>query len=128
MWASLFTRHIIGKNYFCRLRMASTLTPKLHALQYEYVADVLEKRKPYREAHLTHIGKQVESGNVVLGGAVGNPPTGALIILRNLSSNDVEQFVQHDPYVINGIVTKYTIKPYIAVVGDSLLKNDITKI
>ncbi len=128
MWASLFTRHIIGKNYFCRLRMASTLTPKLYALQYEYVADVLEKRKPYREAHLNHIGKQVENGNVILGGAVGNPPTEALIILRNLSSNDVEQFVQDDPYVINGIVMKYTIRPYIAVVGDSLLKNDMIKI
>lgn len=133
MWPSLFARNIIGKNYLYRLRMASTsapgtLHPKLHVLQYDYVADALEKRKPYREAHLAFMGKQIEKGNVVLGGALDNPPTGGLIILRNLSSSDIEKLAQQDPYVINGIVTKYAIKPYIAVVGDALLSNDLIKI
>jgi len=130
MWTSLFTRHIIGKNYFCRLRMASTgtLQPKLYVLQYDYVADAFEKRKPHREAHLAFISKQVENGNVVLAGAVGNPPTGGLLIFRNLSSNDIEQFAQQDPYVTNGVVKKYTIEPYMAVTGDALLKNDLIKI
>ncbi|CAF0818828.1 unnamed protein product [Rotaria sp. Silwood1] len=105
-----------------------TLKPKLYMLQYDYVADAFEKRKPYREAHLAHMGKQVEKGNVVLGGAYGHPPIGGLIILRNLSLNDIEQLAQQDPYVTNGIVTKYTIQPYMAVVGDTLLSNDLIKI
>ncbi|CAF0740885.1 unnamed protein product [Adineta steineri] len=107
---------------------AGTITPKLHVLQYEYVCDVVEKRKPHREAHLSFIGKQVENGNVLLGGAVSSPPTSALIIFRNLSSNEIEQFAKQDPYVINGIVTKYTVKPYMAVVGDNLLNDDLIKI
>jgi uncharacterized protein YciI len=129
MWTSLFARQI-GKNYFGSLRMASTgaLQPKLHILQYDYVCDALEKRKPHRQAHLAFIAKQVQNGNVVLGGAVDNPPTGGLIIFRNLSSNDIEQLAQQDPYVTNGIVTKYTVKPYMAVVGDGLLNNDLIKI
>ncbi|CAF0761595.1 unnamed protein product [Rotaria sordida] len=105
-----------------------TIKPKLYLLQYDYVANVIEKRKPYREAHLAHMGKQVEKGNVVLGGAFDNPPAGGLIILRNLSIDDIEQIAQQDPYVTNGIVTKYTIKPYMAVVGDALLSNDLIKI
>jgi uncharacterized protein YciI len=133
MWTSLFTRHVIGKNHFCRLRMASasaagTLKPKLYVLQYDYVADALEKRKPHRDGHLAHIGKQVENGNVVIAGAVDNPPTGGLLIFRNLSSNDVEQFAQQDPYVINGFVIKYTVKPYIAAFGDPSLNNDLMKL
>ncbi|CAF1309608.1 unnamed protein product [Rotaria magnacalcarata] len=113
--------------------MASTsstgaIQPKLHILQYEYIADVMEKRKPYREAHLAFIGKQVEKGNVILGGAYGSPPTGALLIFRNLSSNEIEQLAKQDPYVLNGIVTKHSVEPYIAVAGDSLLSNDLIKI
>ncbi|CAF2499759.1 unnamed protein product [Rotaria sp. Silwood2] len=112
--------------------MASTSStgipqPKLYMLQYDYVANVIEKRKPYREAHLAHMGKQLEKGNLILGGAYGNPPTGALIILRNLSVNDIEQLAKQDPYVSNGIVTKYTIEPYMAVIGDALLSNDLIK-
>ena len=133
MWTSLFTRHIIRKNYFHGLRIRSTSTnatpnPKLYILQYDYVPDALEKRMPYREAHLAFIGKHVENGNVILGGAIDNPPTGGLIILRHLSVQNVEQLARQDPYVINGIVKQYTIKPYMAVVGDSLLKNDLIKI
>ena len=130
MLISLLTRQIIGKNYFCRLRMASiaTIKSKLYVLQYDYVDDAFEKRKPHREAHLALIGKQVEKGNVILAGAVDNPPTGGLLIFRNLSQNDIEQLAQQDPYVVNGVVKKYTIKPYMAVIGDDLLNNDLIKI
>ncbi|CAF0963803.1 unnamed protein product [Adineta ricciae] len=110
--------------------MASTtaITPKLHILHYDYVENVVEKRKPYREAHLAFIRKQVESGNVILGGAAGNPPSEAFLIFRNLSSKQIEEVAQRDPYVVNGIARKYSVKPYMAVVGDDLLKNDLIKI
>ncbi len=106
----------------------ATITPKLYILQYEYVENVLEKRAPYREAHLALFGKQVQNGNVIIGGAIDHPPTGAVTVFRNLMPNDIEQFVQQDPYVINGLVTKYTIKPYIAVTGDASLQDDFIKI
>ncbi len=131
MRTALFARQIIGKNYFCRFRMSSsapTVEPKLYALQYDYVVDSVEKRKPHRQAHLALVSKQAEKGNLILGGALNNPPTGGLLIFRNLSPNDIEQFVQQDPYMINGVVVKYSIKPYMAVIGDALLKDDLVKI
>jgi uncharacterized protein YciI len=130
MWTSLVTRQIIGKNYRCGLRMASTggIQPKLYVLQYDYVDDLIKKRAPYREAHLVLMRKLIDKGNIVLAGAVDDPPTGGLLIFRNLSRNDVEQLAQQDPYVINGLVKKYTIKPYMAVLGDALLNNDLVKI
>lgn len=113
--------------------MASTTSTgpvqaKVHILQYDYVADVVEKRKPFRDAHLAFIGKYVQQGNVIMGGAYGNPPTGALILFRNLSADEVEQFAKQDPYVVNGIVTKHSVQPYMAVAGDPLLSNDLIKI
>jgi uncharacterized protein YciI len=106
----------------------ASVTPKLYILKNDYVENALEKRAPYREAHIAHIRRQVETGNVIIAGAIDYPPTGALIIFRNLTPNDIEQIVQQDPYFINGIVTKYTIKPYIAVAGDPLLKDDLIKV
>ncbi len=114
----------------CILRIVSTATlqPKLYVLQYDYVADSLEKRKLHLEAHLALIDKQIKTGNVVLAGPLGNPPTGGLLIFRNLSPTDIEQLAQQDPFLINGIVEKYTIKPYMAVAGDALLNKDLIKI
>jgi uncharacterized protein len=133
MRTALLTRQMITTNHFCRFKMASTastgtIQPKLYVLQYEYTEDALEKRKPYRTTHLAHIGKYAEKGNVVLAGAVDNPPTGGLLILRNISPTEIEQLAQEDPYVINGVVKKFTVKPYLAVVGDALLNNDLIKI
>jgi len=106
----------------------TSVTPKLYILQYDLVENALEKRAPYREAHLAVFAKQVQSGNIILGGAVDHPPTGSLTVFRNLTANDIEEIVQQDPYFINGLVTKYTIKPYIAVAGDPLLKDDLIKV
>ncbi|CAF1160140.1 unnamed protein product [Adineta ricciae] len=130
MWTSSIIRPIVAQSSFCLSRMASTtaIAPKLHILHYDYVENVVEKRKPYREAHLAFINKQVESGNVILGGAAGNPPSEAFLIFRNLSSKQIEEVAQRDPYVVHGIARKYSVKPYMAVVGDDLLKNDLIKI
>ena len=38
---------------------------------------------------------------------------------RNVSKEDIEAFVQADPYVVNGLVPSHTIRPYMVVAGDS---------
>ena len=108
--------------------LMATITPKLYVLQYEFVENVLEKRAPFREGHLAIFRKQVQDGNLVIGGVVDHPPKSSVAIFRHLTPEDIEQMVQQDPYGMNGIVTKYTIKPYIAVAGDSLLKDDLIQI
>jgi uncharacterized protein YciI len=106
----------------------ASITPKLYILKYEYVENIAEKRTPYREAHTAYVTKQVNNGNIILGGTIDHPPTAALTILRNLTEKEIEEIAKQDPYVINGLVTKYSIKPFLAVVGDSSLKNDLVAI
>jgi len=106
----------------------ATLQPKIYVLQYDFVTDSLEKRKIHVEAHLALIDKQIKTGNIVLAGPLGHPPTGGLLIVRDLSPDNIEQLDQQDPFLINGIVEKYTIKPYMAVAGDALLNKDLIKI
>jgi uncharacterized protein YciI len=106
----------------------ASVTPKLYLLKYDYVENGAEKRKLYREAHSAHLQKQVNNGNIILAGIVDYLPTGAVLVFRNLTPNDIEQYAKQDPFVINGIVTKYTIKPYLAVTGDPSLKNDFVSL
>jgi uncharacterized protein YciI len=87
----------------------------LHALFYEYVGDILELRKPHREAHLALVGRFFEEGRLLAGGALGDPPTGALIVVRDAA--DAEAFRAEDPYIHAGLVTKQTVVPWNVVAG-----------
>ena len=86
---------------------------KLQILHYEYVPDVVEKRAPYREAHLDLIGRWHGEDRVVMAGAVGDPPDGALIVFR--SAEDAESFADQDPYVEAGLVVKWWLEPWTVV-------------
>ena len=83
------------------------------ALFYDYVENVVERRAPYRAAHLELFGAWRADGRIVMGGAVGDPPHGALIVFRG--DADVEEFVRADPYVANGIVTGRRVEPWAVV-------------
>jgi uncharacterized protein YciI len=34
------------------------------------------------------------------------------------NAQEIEDFVRKDPYVVNGLVPSYTIRPYMVVAGD----------
>jgi uncharacterized protein YciI len=85
------------------------------ALFYDYVENVAERRAPYREDHLALIGAWKAAGKVVNGGALGQPPTGALIVFAVDDPGEVETFVAQDPYVLNGMVTGHRVMPWTVV-------------
>ena len=89
-----------------------------YLLKYEYIPDVLEKRGPHREGHISLAKKMIEENKCLSGGPTGEPnmkvPTGALFVFTDLDS--AKYYVDHDPYVKNGIVTKYTIEEWNIVV------------
>ncbi|GIL44675.1 hypothetical protein Vafri_2160 [Volvox africanus] len=101
--------------------MASTTAPppppKYFLLEYKYVPDILEKRTPFRAAHIDGAKKQAEAGKLVLAGAFGETPDGALFVFKETTREEIEQFVQADPYVQNGLVPSWQVKPYAVVVG-----------
>jgi uncharacterized protein YciI len=87
---------------------------------YDYVENVIERRAPYRQAHLSVVKEYVDRGEVVLGGAFANPADGAAIVFRVENRSMVEEFVKRDPYVVNKLVTKWRIREWTVVVGSAL--------
>ncbi len=94
-----------------------TLEPGTYLLLfYDYVPDVLERREPYRAAHLDHARTAKESGALVNVGAVGSPPTGAVFVFTDIGSAAVGEFAEADPYVSAGLVTSRRVEPWTVVV------------
>lgn len=85
-------------------------------LIYETVDNYVEKRKPYRSEHLAMLTTHLDSNHIVLGGAVNDPPDKAYIIWNVDSKEIVEDFVKNDPYVKNGLVSKYEIRSWNVVI------------
>jgi uncharacterized protein YciI len=83
-----------------------------HLLLYEYVEDMAERRGPYREGHLERIRAERDAGRVVMAGALGNPPSGAAIVFRGVEREEIEQFVDDDPYVQAELVRAWRIEPW----------------
>jgi uncharacterized protein YciI len=90
---------------------------KHFALIYEMVENFVERRKPYREAHLQHINDAHARGLIVMAGPLGDPPEGGLLIFRADSAAAVEAWVRADPYVTNGIVVGSRVRPWNLVIG-----------
>jgi uncharacterized protein YciI len=81
-----------------------------YLLLYDYVEDMLERRQPYRDAHLARLSVEREAGRVVMGGALGDPPHGAAIVFRGVDPEAIEAFARTDPYVEAGLVTARRIE------------------
>jgi uncharacterized protein YciI len=89
-----------------------------YLLFYEYTSDYLERRGAYREEHLRLAWAAHERGELVLGGAYADPADGAVLLFNCDSPAIPEAFVAADPYVRNGLVKRYWIRPWTTVVGD----------
>jgi uncharacterized protein YciI len=81
-------------------------------LFYEYVDDIVDRRAPHREAHLARFR---ETDTVVMAGALGDPPSGALIVFRGAAPEEVEAFALNDPYVLAGLVTGWRVERWSVV-------------
>lgn len=92
----------------------------LHAvLEYTYADNYLESRGQYRADHLSAGWEAVERGELLLGGAVGEKPFKGLLIFTGENPVEAaEAFAAADPYVINGVVTSWTARPWTTVLGN----------
>ncbi len=87
------------------------------ALFYEVVDDFVNRRAPYREQHLKLAAAANQRGELVLAGALAEPADGALIIFRGDDPSVASSFAQRDPYVLNGLVKHWEVRPWTVVVG-----------
>jgi hypothetical protein len=88
-----------------------------YLLIYDVVPDYVERRVAFRAAHLRHARSAEARGELVLGGALANPPDGAVLLFRGHSPEAAEAFAAADPYVVNGLVTRWRVREWTTVVG-----------
>jgi uncharacterized protein YciI len=88
-----------------------------YLLLYDYVPDIVERRGPHRAAHVAHARAAVDRGDLVLGGALADPVDGAVLLFKGDSPAKVEAFAQRDPYVLNGLVSRWRVREWTTVVG-----------
>ncbi len=88
-----------------------------YVLIYEYAADYLERRAQFRDAHLKLAWASHERGEFQLGGVLADPVDSALLWFKADSPAVVEEFVKAGPYVQNGLVVKWRVRPWMTVAG-----------
>jgi len=90
-----------------------------YLLFYEAAPDYLERRAAFRTEHLSLAWAAQAQGHLILAGALANPADGAVFHFRGDSSAVAEEFAKADPYVRNGLVTRWHVREWTTVVGDA---------
>ena len=88
-----------------------------YLLLYDYVENAVERRAPFRAEHLRLAQEARGRGELLMGGAFAEPVDGAALLFQAHDPSVVEAFVRADPYVTNGVVTRWRIRPWTVVVG-----------
>jgi uncharacterized protein YciI len=89
-----------------------------YLLFYETVDNYVEKRAPYRAQHLERARDAHARGELLLAGALADPADGAVLVFRTPTQAAVEDFAQRDPYVQNGLIKAWRVRPWTVVIGN----------
>ena len=87
-------------------------------LFYDYVADYPDRREQYRAEHLALAWRSHQRGELELAGAYADTPDGAVLWFTGEEAAVAERFAAADPYVQNGLVSRWWVRPWATVVGE----------
>jgi len=88
-----------------------------YILFYKTVENYVERRKPFREQHLAYATAAHERGELILAGALDKPADSAVLVFKSNSPETAENFAKNDPYVLNGLITEWNVRPWSVVIG-----------
>lgn len=91
-----------------------------YLLFYKTVDDYVAKRAPYRQKHLSLVRAAHERGEIVMAGALADPPDSAVLVFQGDSPTIAESFAKNDPYVLHGLITEWKVRPWTVVVGEGI--------
>ena len=89
-----------------------------YLLFYEAAPDYLKRRAEFRSEHLALAWQAHERGELILGGALADPVDGAVLLFQGDTPEAAERFAAADPYVRNGLVARWRVRPWSTVAGD----------
>lgn len=88
-----------------------------YILFYKTVEDYLERRGAYRAEHLVLAKEAHERGELVMAGALADPADGAVLVFKGDGPQAAEAFAKNDPYVKNGLIGEWHVRPWTVVIG-----------
>jgi uncharacterized protein YciI len=86
-------------------------------LMYDLADDYMERRAPLRNEHLGLAWEAEARGDLVLAGALADPANAAVFLFQGDGPAAAEAFAKADPYVLNGLVKAWRVRPWTTVVG-----------
>jgi uncharacterized protein len=86
-------------------------------LLYDLVDDYIERRAALRADHLELARAAHDRGDLLYAGAFTEPHDQALLVWSTEDVSVVEAFATTDPYVVNGLVTRWRVRSWAVVVG-----------
>ena len=87
-------------------------------LLYDLVDDYIERRRALRPEHLALANAAVERGELVMAGALADPPDMAVLVFEADGPEVAEGFAEADPYVVNGLVKSWRVRRWMVVIGE----------
>jgi hypothetical protein len=88
-----------------------------YILFYKTVDNYIERRKPYRDEHLKYANASHDADKLLLAGALAEPADSAILIFKGDSPAVAEDFARSDPYVKNGVIVEWKVRPWTVVIG-----------
>jgi len=89
-----------------------------YLLMYDLAPDYLARRGEFRNEHLRLAWEAQARGELVIAGALADPADGAVLLFSGDTPAAAERFARADPYVTNGLVTRWRVRAWTTVVGD----------
>lgn len=93
------------------------MTAKHFLLIYDLAEDYLERRPAFRGAHVALARVAAERGELLVGGALAEPSDQAFLLFQGETGAAAEAFATSDPYVAEGLVRRWRVRPWTTVVG-----------
>jgi len=90
-------------------------------LIYDLAPDYLERRPMYRGTHLAMAREAVAHAGLVLAGPLADPVDQAFLLFKGAGPEAAEAFARADPYVTNGLVIAWKVRPWTTVIGPDAL-------
>jgi uncharacterized protein YciI len=84
---------------------------------YELAPDYLARRAEFRNDHLRLAWEAEQRGEIVIAGALADPADTAVLLFTGDSPDAAERFARTDPYVTQGLVKSWRVRPWTTVVG-----------
>jgi uncharacterized protein YciI len=88
-----------------------------YLLIYDVTEEYITRRSEFRSEHLKRGWESHSKGELLLGGALSDPIDQTVMLFKAETPEVVENFAKSDPYVLNGLVKKWTVRPWTTVIG-----------